>query len=242
VGTSPRPASGIIGTSEEAESSSANANASAGARAGSGPLALTSPPRRRPPEEPHVDWETRYAQHRRPFGEEPTPFVREVFSDPIEHGLPAGPLHILCPGDGYGRNGVWLAELGHTVTGLELVPSAVADARERARSVGADYRAIAADLTDLPIPLHPDESFDVIASAWVRLPRREDRVAWNRECRRRLVPGGRVVIVAGAAVTDAAAERAEWPTDISWNDRSTAVELRLVGRVSPALDGRDAVQ
>lgn len=176
-----------------------------------------------------MDWHERYARFPRAFGEEPTPFLRTVFEDPSDHGLSERPLHVLCPGDGYGRNGLWLARRGHRVTGLDLVPAAVEDALAAAIEEGLAYLSVPADVSGAPFPLSRSSSFDVIASAWMRLPDAAARRTWNAECTRRLVPGGAVVLIGGRRVTDAATEQSEWPGTITWTDHSTGDEVRLIG-------------
>ena len=47
------------------------------------------------------------------YGEQPNAFLKEQ-----AHRIPAG-ARVLVPGDGEGRNGVWLAEQGHEVTSLD---------------------------------------------------------------------------------------------------------------------------
>ena len=176
-----------------------------------------------------MDWHERYARFPRPFGEDPTPFLREVFECPARFNLPTGPLRIFCPGDGYGRNGLWLARHGHSVVGLDLVPSAVSSALVVAGESELDYVAIPADISSSPFPIARQTRFDAIVSAWMRLPDRTSRVAWNAECARRLRQGGRIVFVGGSRVTDAATEMGEWPSSVTWRDFSDEDEVRLVG-------------
>lgn len=183
-----------------------------------------------------MDWQTRYARFPRAFGTEPTAFVREVFEAPVAHGLGEGPARILCPGDGYGRNGLWLAGRGHHVLALELVDSAVADAMAQARERDLNYRSHVADLTVTPFPLGASERVDIVVSAWVRLEQEAQRRDCNRECLRHLRPGGHVVIVAGGAVTAPEQEREEWGPGMRWRDLSTADEVRLVGQLGTGAD------
>ncbi len=190
-------------------------------------------------------WRERYALNTRPFGEEPMPFLREVFEQPEQFALPAEQLRILCPGDGYGRNSLWLAQRGHAVVGLDLVPAAVGRALTAAVQSDVNYVAIPADISGLPFPLCRGTSFDAIVPAWIRLPEEDARRAWNAECMRCLRAGGVVVFIGGRRVTDAAAEQAQWPCSMRWKDFSTEDEVRLVGhksrrhrRAAPTRPGR----
>jgi SAM-dependent methyltransferase len=188
--------------------------------------------RKTPVETTDMYWEDRYAMNPRPFGEEPTGFIRDVFAAPAAYGIHGTPADtsILCPGDGYGRNGLWLARLGYRVTGLELVRSAVEDARTRVREDDcANYLPIQADLSRTPFPLPQGSGFDLIVSAWVHLPTEPDRRRCNTECLRLLREGGSIVIVTGALVTSAVQEADEWDPAMRWTDFSTPEEIRLIG-------------
>lgn len=183
-----------------------------------------------------MEWHDRYALNPRPFGEEPTPFLREVFEHPSSFGVPDRPLRILCPGDGYGRNGLWLARRGHSVAALDLVPAVVDSAMATARAECLDYESVPADLARPPVPLAQDTTFDLIVTAWVRLADPSARRSWNAECTRRLGTGGSVIMIGGRRVTDTQAEQTEWPQSLRWQDFSTDEEVRVVGRKEdPAL-------
>jgi SAM-dependent methyltransferase len=84
-------------------------------------------------------WDERYAEDGFAFGTEPNDFLREVADQ-----LPVG--RTLCIGDGEGRNGVFLAELGHTVTTIDLSPVGVLKARRLAAERGVTIDAHVADL------------------------------------------------------------------------------------------------
>ncbi len=177
-----------------------------------------------------MDWHDRYALNPQPFGIEPTPFLREVFEDPDSYGAPGGSLRILCPGDGYGRNGLWLARRGHSVVAFDLVRSAVARALSDATVANLDYLAIPADLSESPFPLSRGSSFEAVVLAWMRLPGEAARRSWNAECVRKLQAGGIIIFVGGQRVTGSLTEQKEWPPSISWLDLSTKDEVRMVGR------------
>lgn len=176
-----------------------------------------------------MDWQDRYAAHARPFGDEPNAFVRFAFTHgPLLGELGAG-SRVLCPGDGYGRNGMWIAGLGHDVAGIELVAAAVQDARREASTRRVEYRSVVADLSRRPYPTFPARAFDVVVSVWFRLPERSSRVAWNQEACRVVRGGGTLLVVTGARVTDASSEIGEWPAGLRWSDHSTDEEIRLLG-------------
>src|SRR5512133_1133086 len=57
-------------------------------------------------------------------------------------GIRSSSLAVLDLGSGTGKNGNYLAELGHSVTGLEISPTAVqmANARAKEKGIQVDYR------------------------------------------------------------------------------------------------------
>lgn len=178
-----------------------------------------------------MDWEERYARFGRPFGDLPNAFVQQVMEEDAFSAVLGSGSRILCPGDGYGRHGVALAQRGHRVVGLDISPTASQDARERALEASVEYTARTADLGREPYPLTPREVFDVIVPVWFRLPHRSARVSWNREAVRHLSSRGWILLVTGQRVTSVDDEMGEWPGGISWNDHSTADEVRLIGRL-----------
>lgn len=102
------------------------------------------------PETP--DWEARYQQPGYWCGEEPVDFLREHLEE-----LPRGAALDLAMGEG--RNAVFLARHGFTVTGIEKSPTAIAKARERAAKDEVQLTVIRADLEDYQLPV---EQFDVV--------------------------------------------------------------------------------
>lgn len=184
-----------------------------------------------------MDWEERYARFGRPFGDLPNDFVQQVMEDDAFSAVLGNGSRILCPGDGYGRHGVALAQRGHRVVGLDISPTATQDARDKALDASTrseapvEYTARTADLEQEPYPLGSGETFDVLVAVWFRLPRRSSRVSWNHEAARHLCSRGWILLVTGQRVTSVDDEMEEWPGRISWNDHSTADEVRLLGQL-----------
>ena len=74
---------------------------------------------------------------------------------------------VLLPGDGEGRNSVWLAERGHSVTAVDSSRVGLDKALALARERGVEIEAIEADLGDWsPQP----ESYDALVLTYVHLP------------------------------------------------------------------------
>jgi SAM-dependent methyltransferase len=74
---------------------------------------------------------------------------------------------VLVPGDGEGRNGVWLAEQGHRVTTVDSSPVGVAKAQALAESRGVSLMALERDLEQW-VP--PRASFGAVVSIYLHLP------------------------------------------------------------------------
>ena len=140
-----------------------------------------------------MDWDERYAIYGRPFGEQPNAFVQQVMDDDGFAEVLGSASRILCPGDGYGRNGLALAQRGHRVLGLDISATATRDARARAMETAADATFLTADLSGAPYPLAPDDVFDAVVSVWFRLPERSARKAWNRAAIGHLTSRGALV-------------------------------------------------
>lgn len=185
-----------------------------------------------------MDWHERYRSRPRPFGDAPTPAVRVAFEDPSAVGLSdllgptSRPLRVLCPADGYGRNGRWIAALGHRVEACDLVPSAVADAARLADGAALPYRTRVADLTAAEPFAGIDGPFDLIVSAWTHIPDDDARARWHENALTMLAPGGALVVVTSPSVITAAQERREWPSISSWTEHSIENEIRLIGRIA----------
>ena len=74
---------------------------------------------------------------------------------------------VLVPGDGEGRNGVWLAEQGHRVTAVDNAQVGLAKAQALAAQRGVDLTTVHADLADWqPTP----NSVDAVVLVYLHLP------------------------------------------------------------------------
>lgn len=86
-------------------------------------------------------WNQQFSAPGFKYGTAPNAFLRE------QAGLLAPHSAVLVPGDGEGRNGVWLAEQGHTVTSIDSSPVGLAKARSLATERGVSVDTVEADLT-----------------------------------------------------------------------------------------------
>lgn len=114
-------------------------------------------------------WNARFAGDDYVFGTEPNAFLRAQ-----AHRLRAG-MSALSVADGEGRNGVWLAGQGLSVTAVEGSPVAIAKARRLAAMRGMTLEVVEADLTTWS---WPQASFDVVVAIFIQFvgPPLRDRI------------------------------------------------------------------
>jgi len=130
-------------------------------------------------------WEDRYGSDDFLYGTEPNDFLAESVAD-----LPPG--DVLCLADGEGRNGVYLAALGHRVTSVDLTQAGMAKAARLAESRGVELTTVVADLADYDLGTR---RWDLIVSIFAHTPppvRRRIHGALSRALR----PGGQLVLEA----------------------------------------------
>lgn len=131
-------------------------------------------------------WDERYAGEAFAFGEAPNAFLAGH-----AHRLAAG-MRALVPGDGEGRNGVWLAQQGLAVTTLDLSPVGVEKAKRLAAARGVTIDARCADVATWD---WPQGTFDLVASIFLHFTPAE-RTAYHRRLLDALKPGGLVLLEA----------------------------------------------
>ncbi len=133
-----------------------------------------------------TDWDARYAEPGWAFGTEPNDFLRASADQ-----LPAAG-RVLCLAEGEGRNAVWLAEQGHTVTAVDTSRVGLDKARELAASRGVTLRTIVADLSTFDLGR---EAWDGIVSIFAHVPP-DVRHAVHEQIWRALAPGGVLLLEA----------------------------------------------
>lgn len=106
-------------------------------------------------------WDERFQGGARPYGDQPSRFLVEKVGR-----LPPGG-RILLPGDGGGRNGVWLARQGFQVEILDFSAEGVEAARQWADRNGVSVAAHTADVTTWSWPVR---EYDAIVSVYLHLP------------------------------------------------------------------------
>lgn len=131
-------------------------------------------------------WDERFAGPVYKYGTQPNAFVREQATRLI----PAG--RVLVPGDGEGRNGVWLAGQGHGVTAVDYSAVGLDKARALAATTGVPLATVLADLSDwAPAPA----AWDAVVLVYTHLPS-AIRTGAHRRLAAGLSPGGWLILEA----------------------------------------------
>jgi len=91
-------------------------------------------------------WDERYQANPEAYGSEPSSFLVDM-ADCIPPGS-----DVVVPGDGYGRNGLWLARRGHHVISVELSQIGLQRIREIADRDGLNVDTVYADLGEWEPP------------------------------------------------------------------------------------------
>ncbi len=131
-------------------------------------------------------WDQRYDGEGYAFGMQPNSFLASQ-----EQYLRAG-LEVLVPGDGEGRNGVWLAKKGLSVRTVDVSPLGVAKARRLAEAEGVNLRSEVADLLTWE---WPQSRYDIVAAIYLHFLD-VDRPRIHRSMIDALKPGGILILEA----------------------------------------------
>ncbi len=136
---------------------------------------------------PAAMWDERFAKPEPVYGEEPNGYLRAQVAQRLQTGM-----KVLVPGDGYGRNGIWLARQGMQVTTVDVSSVGVERARAAASAAGVKMEIL---LSDLNAWKWPESEFDAAASIFLHLwP--EQRAGIHARMLRALKPGGILILEA----------------------------------------------
>lgn len=124
-------------------------------------------------------WDERYGSVDMAYGTEPNDFLREHLAR-----IPRGKC--LCLAEGEGRNGLFLAQAGHEVTGVDQSSVGLEKFQRSAQQAGVAVHTVVADLADYDLG---EEKWDSIISIWCHVPPGL-RAKLHPACVRALKPGG----------------------------------------------------
>ena len=130
------------------------------------------------------DWNRKHGEAGPLFGVEPNPFLAAE----VESLEPGRALDVAC---GAGRNAVWLAQRGWTVTGVDFSEVALANARGLAAERGVEVEWVQADLR---VWQPAGAAFDLVAVLYLQLPDEERRLVFGRAADA-VAPGGTLLVV-----------------------------------------------
>lgn len=105
-------------------------------------------------------WDERFRGTEYVYGVEPNDFLREQVSH-----IPPGP--VLCLAEGEGRNAVFLAGLGYTVSAVDFSAEGLRKAERLARARGVEVTLIEADLATFELG---ESAWSGIVSIWAHTP------------------------------------------------------------------------
>ncbi len=131
-------------------------------------------------------WDQQFSTLEFKYGTQPNAFLRDQ-SSRLSPGS-----DILLPGDGEGRNSVWLAQQGHRVTALDSSAVGLKKAQKLAAEQGVLIDVLLADLENWePEP----QSVDAVVLTYVHLPAGL-RTKTHRRLSQALRPGGWFILEA----------------------------------------------
>jgi cyclopropane fatty-acyl-phospholipid synthase-like methyltransferase len=135
---------------------------------------------------PKAVWDERFSQAEPVYGLVPNGFLQAEVTR-----LTPG-MKVFVPADGYGRNGVWLAQQGFQVHTVDLSAVGVERARKAAQAAGVEMTMEAADLAAWNWPV---AEYDAVASIFLHVPP-EPRAKIHKSMLGALKPGGIIIFQA----------------------------------------------
>jgi SAM-dependent methyltransferase len=164
-------------------------------------------------------WDERYRAVDLVWGAAPNRFVEQV----LGARAPAGrALDLAC---GEGRNAIWLAGRGWSVTGVDYSEVAIERARKLAAAEAVEVEWVCADLTSYQADA---EAFALVIVSYLQIGRAARQLVLDRAARA-LAPGGELFMI-GHALRNLT-EGVGGPEDPSvlWDPEEIRADLRGVG-------------
>lgn len=129
-------------------------------------------------------WNQKYAAEELLYGEAPNEFLADMINV-----LPSG-AKIFVPGDGEGRNGVWLAQMGFDVSTVDSSETGVLKAKALANRQGVSLDQQIGDLTTWS---YPQAEFDGAVLIYLHLPA-PIRTQVHQNIAKAIKPGGVLIL------------------------------------------------
>ena len=170
-------------------------------------------------------WNQKFADAGYKYGEQPNVFLAEQAGR-----IPTG-AKVLVPGDGEGRNGVWLAQQGHLVTSVDCSDVGLSKARALAERRGVHIDTIQADLT---VWVPPSQSFDAVVLVYVHLPSAV-RGGIHQGLIRALKPGGLLILEAFHPSQIGLSSGGPKDVDMLYTEQALRDDARLSGETGESL-------
>jgi SAM-dependent methyltransferase len=130
-------------------------------------------------------WDEKYTQTEHLYSDQPNAFLKKHFDS-----LAVKSGKVLVPGDGDGRNGLWLAEQGFPVEAFDYSKVAVSKANQQAINRGLTYTSRQLDVSDWKAEAN---QFDFVVIIFLHLPKN----LWQHlltSSLQTLRPGGSLII------------------------------------------------
>lgn len=164
-------------------------------------------------------WNVRYSSHELVWGAEPNRFVAQEFESMPPRG------RALDLGCGEGRNAIWLAARGWSVTAVDFSDVAIERARRLAAQRGVEVDWACADLTGFAVE---EGAFELVLIAYLHLPEGGRRQALARAASA-LAPGGQLYMIGHAR--HPLNREVPGPRDpgVLWDPAEVAAELSELG-------------
>ena len=131
-------------------------------------------------------WNKRFAEHGFAYGTSPNDFLQS------QQSLLKPGLKTLLPGDGEGRNGIWLASLGLEVTSVDYSEVGIAKINRIAAERQLDINTLCADLSTMNWPV---DEYDLLVAIFIHFPS-DIRNHMHHKFIDALKPGGHLIFEA----------------------------------------------
>lgn len=165
------------------------------------------------------DWNTRYQAQDLLWGVEPNSFVAAEFGNVRPRG------RALDLGCGEGRNAIWLASLGWTVTGIDYSDVALARARRLAAHQNVDVEWIEGDVTTFE---PPRGVFHLVIISYLQVPGDERRTVLAHAVSA-LEPRGTLFMIGHALLNLTEGAGGPRDADVLWEPAEIHRELTALG-------------